>query len=309
MKTLTKETQRRLRRWLQCNARPLEWALYLQKFENGSVEAVLDALAAYQNPDGGFGYALEPDDWNQNSTLNATVYAMQLMMGIGVSHHPLMDGALRFLQSGACFQKEEWQFCTPSSREFPHAPWWGMSEEEAKEENPGVTNKVAGLLLELCQPEDSLYQTALRVARRSFPVFMQLPPKGEREVEGYALLLPHWIRLGVAPDPEKAIRRMLEIGNAVIERDPSRWPDYVPRPSSVISTPESPLYPMNQEIVEQELDYLIDTLSTNGVWEPNWTWYNTIELYPEAYAISRNWWRSILAIGHLSFIRVFGRLE
>lgn len=93
MKTLTKETQRRLRRWLQCNARPLEWALYLQKFENGSVEAVLDALAAYQNPDGGFGYALEPDDWNQNSTLNATVYAMQLMMGIGVSHHPLMDGA------------------------------------------------------------------------------------------------------------------------------------------------------------------------------------------------------------------------
>ena len=260
MKTLTKETQRRLRRWLQCNARPLEWALYLQKFENGSVEAVLDALAAYQNPDGGFGYALEPDDWNQNSTLNATVYAMQLMTGIGVSHHPLMDGALRFLQSGACFQKEEWQFCTPSSREFPHAPWWGMSEEEAKEENPGVTNKVAGLLLELCQPEDSLYQTALRVAQRSFPVFMQLPPKGEREVEGYALLLPHWIRLGVAPDPEKAIRRMLEIGNAVIERDPSRWPDYVPRPSSVISTPERPLYPMNQEIVEQELEYLIDTL-------------------------------------------------
>ena len=309
MKTLTKETQRRLRRWLQCNARPLEWALYLQKFENGSVEAVLDALAAYQNPDGGFGYALEPDDWNQNSTLNATVYAMQRMMGIGVSHHPLMDGALRFLRSGACFQKEEWQFCTPSSREFPHAPWWGMSEEEAKEENPGVTNKVAGLLLELCQPEDSLYQTALRVAQRSFPVFMQLPPKGEREVEGYALLLPHWIRLGVAPDPEKAIRRMLEIGNAVIERDPSRWPDYVPRPSSVISTPESPLYPMNQEIVEQELDYLIDTLSTNGVWEPNWTWYNTIELYPEAYAISRNWWRSILAIGHLSFLRAFGRLE
>ena len=81
MKTLTKETQRRLRRWLQCNARSLEWALYLQKFENGSVEAVLDALAAYQNPDGGFGHALEPDDWNQNSTLNATVYAMQLMMG------------------------------------------------------------------------------------------------------------------------------------------------------------------------------------------------------------------------------------
>ena len=66
---------------------------------------------------------------------------------------------------------------------------------------------------------------------------------------------------------------------------------------------------MNREIVEQELDYLIDTLPASGVWEPNFTWYNTIELYPEAYAVSRNWWRGILAIGHLSFLRAFGRLD
>ena len=309
MKSLTKETQRRLRRWMQCNARPLEWALYLHKFENGSVENVLDTLSAYQNPDGGFGYALEPDDWNQNSTLNATIYAMQLMMSIGVTQHPLMEGALRFLRSGACFKNGEWLFCTPSSRDYPHAPWWGMSEEESKEENEGVTHKVAGLILSICQPEDRLYQTALGVAKRSFSKFMQEPPKGENGVAGYALLLPHWIRLGIAPEPERAAARMLEIGNAAIERDPSKWSEYVPRPSGAIPTPESPLYPMNREIVEQELDYLIDTLSTNGVWEPNWTWYNTIELYPEAYAVSRNWWRGILAIGHLSFLRAFGRLD
>ena len=145
MKTLTKEMQCRIRRWIERNARPLEWALYRQKFENGSESAVLEALSAYQNPDGGFGYALEPDDWNQNSTLNATLYAMQLMLNIGVTQHPLMEGALRFLRSEACFQNGEWQFCTPSSRDYPHAPWWGMTEDEAKEENAGVSNKVAGL--------------------------------------------------------------------------------------------------------------------------------------------------------------------
>ena len=63
MKTLTEEMQCRIRRWIERNARPLEWALYRQKFENGSESAVLEALSAYQNPDGGFGYALEPDDW------------------------------------------------------------------------------------------------------------------------------------------------------------------------------------------------------------------------------------------------------
>ena len=147
MKTLTEEMQCRIRRWIERNARPLEWALYRQKFENGSESAVLEALSAYQNPDGGFGYALEPDDWNQNSTLNATLYAMQLMLNIGVTQHPLMEGALRFLRSEACFRNGEWQFCTPSSRDYPHAPWWGMTEDEAKEENAGVSNKVAGLIL------------------------------------------------------------------------------------------------------------------------------------------------------------------
>lgn len=271
MKTLTKEMQCRIRRWIERNARPLEWALYRQKFENGSESAVLEALSAYQNPDGGFGYALEPDDWNQNSTLNATLYAMQLMLNIGVTQHPLMEGALRFLRSEACFRNGEWQFCTPSSRDYPHAPWWGMTEEEAREENAGVSNKVAGLILTLCQPEDSLYQTALEVAKRSFPQFMQEPPKGENGVAGYALLLPHWIQLGIAPEPEKAAKRMLEIGNAAIERDPAKWGDYVPRPSGSIPTPESLLYPMNCEIVETELDYVVDTLSKDGSWEPNWT--------------------------------------
>lgn len=309
MKTLTKEMQCRIRRWIERNARPLEWALYRQKFENGSESAVLEALSAYQNPDGGFGYALEPDDWNQNSTLNATLYAMQLMLNIGVTQHPLMEGALRFLRSEACFRNGEWQFCTPSSRDYPHAPWWGMTEDEAKEENAGVSNKVAGLILALCQPEDSLYQTALKVATCSFPQFMQEPPKGENGVAGYALLLPHWIRLGIAPEPEKAVKRMLEIGNAAIERDPAKWGDYVPRPSGSIPTPESPLYPMNCEIVETELDHVVDTLSKDGSWEPNWTWYNTIECYPDAYAISRNWWRSIKAIEYLSFLKAFGRLE
>ena len=31
--------------------------------------------------------------------------------------------------------------------------------------------------------------------------------------------------------------------------------------------------------------------------------------YPDAYAISRNWWRSIKAIEYLSFLKAFGRLE
>ena len=52
---------RAVREFLIRTARPLERALFYYRFENGPTEAILDALASFLNPDGGFGRALEPD--------------------------------------------------------------------------------------------------------------------------------------------------------------------------------------------------------------------------------------------------------
>lgn len=56
------------RNFIYKNARPLDIARWKYLFENGCREDVLLALAAYQNEDGGFGHALEPDCWNLNSS-------------------------------------------------------------------------------------------------------------------------------------------------------------------------------------------------------------------------------------------------
>ena len=51
----------RARNFLQLHARPLEKAFFSLAFEAGSVDPVLTELQKYQNADGGFGLALEPD--------------------------------------------------------------------------------------------------------------------------------------------------------------------------------------------------------------------------------------------------------
>ena len=61
MKTLTKDGFDRAKNFIQTQGRPLEQALFKLEFENGSVDDVLIQLGEYQNPDGGFGNALEPD--------------------------------------------------------------------------------------------------------------------------------------------------------------------------------------------------------------------------------------------------------
>lgn len=51
----------RARAFLYRSARPLDIARFQCHFKNGGKGAVLAALAADQNEDGGFGHALEPD--------------------------------------------------------------------------------------------------------------------------------------------------------------------------------------------------------------------------------------------------------
>ena len=51
----------RARDFLSCNARLLERRLFAFHFEGGAAGAVVAALDAYRNPDGGFGWGLEPD--------------------------------------------------------------------------------------------------------------------------------------------------------------------------------------------------------------------------------------------------------
>ncbi|QHQ63344.1 hypothetical protein Ana3638_23320 [Anaerocolumna sedimenticola] len=53
MKMLSKNDFELIRSWVYRIARPLEMALWNYHFENGGKDAVLRALAAYQNTDGG----------------------------------------------------------------------------------------------------------------------------------------------------------------------------------------------------------------------------------------------------------------
>src|SRR5215469_13791066 len=63
--------------YLQEHARKLDLALYEYFFGGASPQLVLNELATYQNADGGFGKALEPDLRLPDSSALATVVAFQ----------------------------------------------------------------------------------------------------------------------------------------------------------------------------------------------------------------------------------------
>ena len=58
METINKTA---IEHYLDENARAIDVAMYNLYFRNGDASAVLAELAKYQNEDGGFGNAIEPD--------------------------------------------------------------------------------------------------------------------------------------------------------------------------------------------------------------------------------------------------------
>ena len=121
---LSFEDYQEIRLWVYRNARQIELALWQYSFENASQQAVLSALANYQNEDGGFGHALEADSWNPNSSPYTTLTAINILEGIGFTdkYHPIMKGIFRFLKSGAHCTAGGWDFSIPSNNDHAHGP-------------------------------------------------------------------------------------------------------------------------------------------------------------------------------------------
>ena len=100
MKQLTQEAFARARAFIREHARPLERATFAYEFEDGSVDAIFEALASFQNTDGGFGNAMEPDFRLPDSSVLATTVGLQVLREYNAgSDHFLVQGAMRYLMS------------------------------------------------------------------------------------------------------------------------------------------------------------------------------------------------------------------
>ncbi|WP_109507794.1 hypothetical protein [Nocardioides speluncae] len=88
----------------------------------GTADAVVEALRAYQNDDGGFGHALEPDMRAPGSEPAATLLALETLVEAGATKDPLIDGAAEWLASAAAPDGTLPQMMATGAG-YPHAPF------------------------------------------------------------------------------------------------------------------------------------------------------------------------------------------
>jgi len=297
-----------IRNWMYRNARPLDIARWKYHFENGNKDEVITALLAYQNSNGGFGHGLEADSWNPNSSPIQTCTACELLFEIDCSKdEPIIKSILEYLESGLDFDGEVWFAEIPSNNNYPHAPWWTYNDDLKEEWGYNPTASIIAFILCYGNKDTSIYKIAQDIAKKAIEKYMSMPNViSMHESSCYIRLLNSLESMNIDYifDISTFKSKLAEDVNATIEQDPKKWnTTYCATPSYFIDSPNSPFYIYNKEAMDTELDLLISSRNTEGVWNITWTWGS----YEKEFAISENWWKANLVIKNLRLLIEFDR--
>ena len=299
-----------IKAWVGRNARPLEYALWNCHFENGGKEAVLSALESYRNGDGGFGRAVEPDNWNPESTPYTADFVINILRQIGFTdvNHPVYQGILDFLKNTGYQGDNGWFFSVPANDLYPHAIWWQWNEEgNDKNQNVGITASLSGFILRYANKDAELYGAALKYADMLLERLRSDKSYGDMGPLGYCALFRDLQAAGLHNRFDLAF--LERVTRSLIKE---HFHEYVwsfhQDMAAVLPSPSVYYYEGYEQSVSGALDELIEIRPQNGVWGIPWEWYDG-GAYAKEFAISENWWKSYKAIEKLLFLKAYGRLR
>jgi hypothetical protein len=155
----------------------------------------------------------------------------------------------------------------------------------------------------------TLYRLGSRIAREAF---CQLQDGGHEDgmhtLTCYVRLLQYLTEAGIADVIDLAAleETLRDRVRAAITQETGTWETaYVCKPSQFLESPQSVFYADNREIAEFECAFIKKTQLCDGSWSVNWRW----GAYPDAWAVSRNWWKSEGIIRNLRYLRGLGQLR
>ena len=279
------------REFILGNARLLDRTRFAFLFEYGATKDVVAALRPYQNVDGGFGNALEPDMRCAASQPVSTEHALEILDELGELHPEIVHRCCDWL-SAVTTHEGGVPFVLASVEEGPHAPWWKATGEASLNPTAGIAGllqkhavkhpwvtvateycwrRIEGGELDRVGPDD-----AISILR-----FLEWTPERERASATFDVLA-EIIRLKlVAYDPQSA--------------------GYVKTPLDFATAPDRMAYRLfDSDTITAHLDALAQRQQADGGWPISWD-------PPSPAAIGE--WRAFITIKWLVVLDRYGRLR
>lgn len=271
------------------HARLLDRHRFSYLFLGGEPEPVVSALRAYQNPDGGFGHALEPDLRGPASQPGPAEHALQILDEVDCFDPEVVSRTCDWLDAVATSEGGV-PFVRASVADGPHAPWWVPSGEASLNPTAGIV----GLLLK--NGVDHPW-----VARGSEYCFSALPSRrgslSPDDAISVLTLLQH------ASDRAAAEAEFDVLGERILGELVALDPDtsgYVKVPLDFAPEPTRLARRLfDDPTIERHLDALAEAQQPDGGWLISW----------EPPSETAEWeWRGFMTVKWLTVLRAYGRL-
>ena len=289
--TETLPDKERARDFILRNARLLERATFAAHFDGAPTGPVKRALAAYQNDDGGFGNALEPDKRDPHSQPVDVQFALETMDVVGDFDIAMAKRACAWLTSVSSDDGGV-PFALPTVNDYPHAPWWDTEADPPGNLNP--TAAIVGVLLKhrvehpwVAKAEAFCWSAIPKINRTEFhelmPVIAFLSHTADRKRAAKAM--------------DDVLARIAAPDAVALDPDAS---GYVHMPLEWAPTPQSPCRKLfSDAVIARHLDALAARQKDDGGWPISWD--------PISTAVGIEW-RSIRTVEALRTLKAYRRL-
>jgi hypothetical protein len=271
------------------NARLLERQLFSFLFQNGDRQKVLMALMAYQNPDDGFGNALEPDKRSASSQPIDQEFALRVLDDIGFEDW-LAAQICDFLITITTVEGGV-PFVLPTVRDAPRAEWWNTEDHPSASINP--TASISGLL----HKHHFQHAWLERATEFCWQKIESLENPSDHDLLCVVLFLEH------VPDRERAnkeFKRLEEQLKKHMALDPDAS-GYVQKPLTWAPTPASLCRALFEDtLIDLHLDMLAAGQQPDGGWQISW---------PAISAASELEARGIVTINAIKTLKAYDYLK
>jgi hypothetical protein len=299
--------QEAARAYLFAHGRKLDQARYQFFFENGSAEAVLSALEAYQNDDGGFGHALEPDLRTPASSVIATTHAFEIFHEV---HAPgdslIVQAGVSFLVRAFDAAGQVWPMAPPAVEDGPHAPWWTYDKTPETFEGFRI-NPTAAVVAHLLRYKGLVSDPAWLDECARVVVARIVEKGGQLEMNEFFTVLT----LRASPSLPDELRGQVAGALAasipnLVPKDPAAWATYTVQPLEAAPAPDAfGAQHLDPTLIQRNLDYWQETQLEDGSWPIPWNWAFVDE---EAWTQAERDWKGVFVVQRMRTLRAYGRI-
>jgi hypothetical protein len=278
--------------FLASNARVLERRRFAHLFRDAAPEPAIVALCAYQNEDGGFGQALEPDKRCPDSQPIDALFALEVLEETGL-YAPVVKKLCAWLDS-VTTREGGVPFALPAVRDWPRAPWWDVEGDKP----PASLNPTAAIVAYL-KKHRVKHPWVKRAEAYCWKAIEKSQLEEAHEVVAIVRFLEVATEAKVRKAAEAAFARVQAKIDQLVPLEPDA-PGYFVPPLVWAPAPDSVGRRLFDDgVLAQHLEAMIERQEKDGGWPISW---------PPVTPACGLEWRGAITLGALKTLRAYGVL-